>query len=70
MNKKQISMIVSAIIAIAGAFGIGGYSIAPGNDVKAEQIKTLSDRVSKIETQVTNNGKGIARIEGFLKAKE
>lgn len=72
MSKKQISAIVGAIITVLGALGVGGYSVASGTsaDVQAEQIKSLGRRISEVESQVRENGKGIAKILGYIKAKD
>lgn len=60
MNKKQISLIVITVITTLSALGISSYSLANDNNANLER------RIERIESQVIENGKNIARVLGYL----
>jgi uncharacterized protein YcfJ len=63
MNKKQISAIIGAVVAVAGALGVGGYSMNDSNSA-------LESRIVRIENKVDAISNKLSTVVGYLEAKK
>ena len=61
MNKKQISTIVGALIAVASALGFGGYSLGTQSDPpQSNKIETLAARMDRMESRADENSRNLS----------